>query len=353
MSTKYTGSITVNQFVKGCVMVVETNYRKIAMFAGLCVVLAVTMTVLIINLAHLAKAAPVANTPPATMQTMTKDYCAAMAVYNGTNPSAILTLNDPRNGQSYQVAKLADNNCWMLNNLRITPQEVASAAASLNNSGLNNTALAAAASDAPSEDTPKWYEPSGSTNNADPTFYGYLYNWCTATGGTAANCTISSVQPTDAATDICPAGWRLPKGGQVDDVNNEFSQLSAKMAGFADNQDATYLGDPTIYQSNWLHSGPFKGVFSGGWFNFFNDFDAQGTDALLWASSAYPGFPYLAHYVTFNGSEISVDDYNGLRDYGMAIRCVTAGGAAQPLIPDTPILDAPGTGFAPVIRRSY
>ncbi|MDR1032931.1 MAG: hypothetical protein LBL84_02875 [Candidatus Nomurabacteria bacterium] len=293
----------------------------------------------------------VSLTAPTTMQQMTKGYCADMAVYNGANPGAILTLDDPRNGQSYQVAKLADNNCWMLNNLKITPQDVASAAASLSSPGINNSALAVAASDVPSEDTPKWYDPGGSTNNADPTFYGYLYNWCAATGGTAANCTESNVQPADAATDICPAGWRLPKGGQADDANNEFSQLSAKMAGFSDSQDATYLSDPTAYQDNWLHDGPFKGVFSGGWFNFFGDLDAQGTDALLWSASAYPGYPYLAHYVTFNGSEISVDDYNGLRDYGMAVRCVATGNAAQPLDPGKP--GSPATGFSPAANRSY
>jgi uncharacterized protein (TIGR02145 family) len=289
------------------------------------------------------------------MQQMTKDHCASMTVYDGTNPGVILTLNDPRNNQSYQVAKLADDNCWMLNNLKITPQDVASAAAGLNNPGVNNAVLATAASDAPSEDTPKWYSPIGSADITDPTFYGYLYNWCAATGATASTCTLSPVQPTDAITDICPANWSLPKGGEEDDANNEFSQLNAKMAGFTDNQDATYLNDTTIYQDNWWHDGTVQGVFSGGLFGFpIDDFAFQGTDALLWSSSSYPShqyLQYLAHYVTFSKSDIQINDYNGLRDYGMAVRCVTTGGAAQPVDPGTP--GSPATGFGLVPRRSY
>jgi uncharacterized protein (TIGR02145 family) len=321
-------------------MGVKTNYKKIAVSASVCIALAVTVALLIIGSINLARAI----SPPATMQAMTKDHCANMTIYDGTNSSAILMLDDPRNNQSYQVAKLADNNCWMLNNLKITPQDVASAAAGLNNPGVNNAVLTTAASDAPSEDTPKWYAPSGSNNNTDPTFYGYLYNWCAATGATAATCTPVDVQPADATTDICPANWRLPKGGEEKDVDNEFSVLNARMAGFVNNQDATYLNDPTAYQDNWLHSGPFQGVLSGGWFNFFNDFEAQDTDTLLWSSSSYPNEPYLASYVTFNKSEIQLNDYNGLRDYGMAIRCMTAGGTAQPVDPGTP--DAPDTGVA-------
>ena len=63
------------------------------------------------------------STPPAptTMQSMTSTYCNSMTVYNGTNDEAIINLTDTRGGitQTYQVAKLADNNCWMLNNLKL------------------------------------------------------------------------------------------------------------------------------------------------------------------------------------------------------------------------------------------
>ncbi len=58
---------------------------------------------------------------PTTMQSMTSTYCNSMTIYNGTNDEAIINLTDTRGGitQTYQVAKLADNKCWMLNNLKL------------------------------------------------------------------------------------------------------------------------------------------------------------------------------------------------------------------------------------------
>lgn len=59
---------------------------------------------------------------PTTMQGMTTDYCQNhMTVYTGSNEEAVLELADNRGGipRTYQVAKLADNNCWMLSNLKL------------------------------------------------------------------------------------------------------------------------------------------------------------------------------------------------------------------------------------------
>ena len=63
---------------------------------------------------------PIIPPTPTTMQGMTQSYCQNnMTIYDGSNPSAILTLTDARgSNQTYQVAKLADSNCWMLNNLK-------------------------------------------------------------------------------------------------------------------------------------------------------------------------------------------------------------------------------------------
>ena len=64
---------------------------------------------------------PITPPAPITMQGMTQSYCQNnMTIYDGSSPSAILTLTDTRaDNQTYQVAKLADNNCWMLNNLKL------------------------------------------------------------------------------------------------------------------------------------------------------------------------------------------------------------------------------------------
>ncbi len=56
------------------------------------------------------------------MQAMTSELCQS-AVYdptnNGINDSNTVTLTDTRNSQPYMIRKLADNNCWMINNLKL------------------------------------------------------------------------------------------------------------------------------------------------------------------------------------------------------------------------------------------
>ncbi|MDQ5969720.1 MAG: hypothetical protein QG593_237, partial [Patescibacteria group bacterium] len=58
---------------------------------------------------------------PTTMQSMTTDYCQNhMTIYDGSNEEAVLELTDTRgDNQTYQVAKLADGNCWMLDDLKL------------------------------------------------------------------------------------------------------------------------------------------------------------------------------------------------------------------------------------------
>jgi uncharacterized protein (TIGR02145 family) len=254
---------------------------------------------------------------PTTMADMTQDYCDTLTL----NEPMILT--DARNNQEYQIAKLADDNCWMLNNLKITPQDVASADSNLNNPGVNTTALAAAGSSVYSYNIPQWYDPTstsadGNTNIESSTFYGYLYNWCAATGADSATCTADNVMPTDAATSICPANWRLPKGGSVGDVNNEFSQLNAKMAGFADNQDSIYQNNHSNYFSNWQHDGSFKGVLSGYWIAGFVGQDYRGN---LWSSSYNPNNPNNARNAFIDPGDIMPGNGNN-RGNGFAVRCL-------------------------------
>jgi hypothetical protein len=58
--------------------------------------------------------------PKPSMQDFTTTKCAAMEVYtNNNDDDKLLTLTDSRNDQDYLVGKLADGNCWMLNNLKL------------------------------------------------------------------------------------------------------------------------------------------------------------------------------------------------------------------------------------------
>jgi uncharacterized protein (TIGR02145 family) len=245
---------------------------------------------------------------PATVQQMTQAYCASMVVYNGTNPSVILTLNDPRgSGQQYQVAKLADGNCWMLNNLKLgyegaTDGPNGDGTTTLTSADTNitsNFVLPQVTNSGSSYDMPGVYAVPGQTNNiSDDTFYGYLYNWPAATAGE----TTSSITTGNAPSSICPKGWRLPTGGATGD----FSALSSAMA--AANGSSDYL--------NFQPAGPFKGTFSG-----FIDgvYSTQGTRGGLWASSTDDIFD--SDTMSFTASSVMPYDRDA-RNVGYAVRCM-------------------------------
>lgn len=275
---------------------------------------------------------------PTTLQAVTQEYCASLPVYDGTNQAAIVTLNDPRgDGQQYQVAKLADNNCWTLNNLKLgsttgtitlTPADSnVTADWVLPQVGLSGTNY----HNSPIVDSPG----SGSSDILANTFYGYYYNWCAATAGVPSasagqpgyTCTASSTMPDDAVQDICPAGWRLPVGGVSGNATNEFSNLNARMAGFVDDQDPTYQASSNFYD-NWVYDSPIKGVFAGHrsgalWSNV-------GVNGRYWSSSHHSSAGN-AYTPIFSATSIAVSN-NTNRSFRISVRCTTPGGTLAPTV---------------------
>lgn len=61
----------------------------------------------------------IANNTP--IQDVTKAQCNELPIFTGANNEAIRNVTDNRGGitRTYRIAKLADNNCWMLDNLRV------------------------------------------------------------------------------------------------------------------------------------------------------------------------------------------------------------------------------------------
>ena len=362
-------------------------------------------------------------TVPTTMQGMTQSYCQNnMTIYDGTNPSAILTLTDTRgDNQTYQVAKLADNNCWMLNNLKLgststttllTPQDSniasdftlpqlysgydpshanpdtpeayniptalrvtsgweysTSGTWSLNittpisttvgpfsydvDGDTVATALTTAVGQTVTTSRSGQLDGNGTTaftwstldnswnitidtsnliQNDGPGIttakvtssddYGYLYNWSATTAGESR--TSHDQNAGNAPYSICPKNWRLPIGGADTNTGvplpaNEFNELNARMAGYPNGQDPTYLNDYYTYYQNWQPTGPFKGVFAGGW---DEGFDVQGGGGLLWSGSADPDAADLAYFAYFNSGVIYPGNVGGDRANGIGVRCL-------------------------------
>jgi uncharacterized protein (TIGR02145 family) len=243
-------------------------------------------------------------------------------------PIATVVYRDSRDSQLYYVAKLDDNKCWMLDNLRYKPNgdtagtvtpafsatQVASTGQYLTDNGTSSSA-------APNFDVAKYIDPisspggsnlcrSNSSNSLVPaeniTRCGLLYNWYTATAGTAPQ----SQTTGDTSGSICPANWHLPAGRNA---SGDFGVLDITYGGTG----AYQIGTPAQLATLWLSSGAWHGVFSGYYASGFND---QGTNGIYWSSSVTSA---ANGYALNFGSTLVHPGTNGNdRYYGFAIRCV-------------------------------
>ena len=266
-----------------------------------------------------------------TMQSFTPEQCDALATYTGTNEEAIVELTDSRGGttQTYQVAKLADGNCWMLNNLKLgsttgsitlTPSDT-NIASNLTLPQLSTATFTEEPDEATINDltdNPHVYGPVPGDTGTGATNYGYLYNWSAATGGESR--TSHTEADGDAPYSICPANWRLPTASRIYnedteqyDVSGDFPELDQAFGGTG---EGSYSGEPNIAQ--WQYDGAFKGVFSGYW---YGEFYVQGDGGVFWSASALPGNADGAFFAYFVAGKVYPADYFG-RVVGASVRCL-------------------------------
>jgi uncharacterized protein (TIGR02145 family) len=277
------------------------------------------------------------------MQDFTAAHCAAMSIGD------VVTRPDARNGQEYRIRKMEDGKCWMIDNLRLelshgmvlTPQDtdVATDTAvyftkdgtangeplegmtgNFTTSG-NNVRIQGAPGD---ENYDAWRQNNpGIANNASychdgadlDTCLGYLYNFYTATAGTAPAASYSG--PQTASGSICPAGWSLPIGG--DDLNlNEFATLNGYMKG----DGVPSFGSNSSYVANWDPSGRFSGAYAGFYSDQLNDEFGYATGA-LWSASELHHPRYAGNVVWYSYAiEFTNTDPHALRSNGHAVRCL-------------------------------
>jgi uncharacterized protein (TIGR02145 family) len=299
---------------------------------------------------------PSTSSTPTTMQAMTQEYCTSMPIYNPTNPDEASTtiLKDTRNDQEYTIRRLQDGKCWMVNNLKLgsttstTPltdqdtnltTKTSFTLPQLYNGTSGHSSNTVPYTFGPLTDDVTYNNEDYDTNDiTSDHFGGYLYNW---TAAIAEDDSSSIAGYGDVAPNsICPKGWRLPQGGNIGDPTNDFDVLNAKMAGYTDN-GTNYQNDFSYYDStfynNWLPTGSFRGVFSGGW---YSGFDFQSDYGDFWSSSVYSS--YHAFDLDFNDGDVGPSDYDP-RSNGFGVRCVV--NENYTLTPATPTvtLDAEGT----------
>ena len=247
------------------------------------------------------------NTSHRTMQTFTSANCSSMTV------GQTVSLTDTRNGQTYRVRKMADNKCWMIDNMKYLGEEM-----TINNedgtSGifLNDTDGNWNTSDGEiiSDDKAIYNNPMTQSYCYDEalsssyTKCGYLYNFYAVAAGT----TSSRREPPEIT--ICPVGWRLPTSGE--DNTSDYAVLNASMA----NGNYTYPGSyaqsyDSKYYAGFQFDGAWSGVLSGYWTSGFFGVGAYGG---YWAS----GQPLIFRRTYVMPSSTG----NPSGDYGYAVRCV-------------------------------
>lgn len=258
-----------------------------------------------------------------TLQDVT--YCA------DTLPEGqVYTLTDNRDEQQYKVARLADGNCWMLDNLALDPTEFFTAESlspdntnatseaidnylhgGSTNTGWSDTAIVSITNGFNSYTTPMINTQSkdtlvtsyglAATNNEAKV--GVYYNYCAATVGTYCYASGQGADMpdtiTDASQDICPANWHMPTSSNT----GEYYTLAHEYGSTA--TDSTSL--------QYALSIPLSGYFSNSLAYGQNNY------ASIWSSTFGDGDGM--HDLSVN--PISVYPLNrSNRDYGLSIRCL-------------------------------
>lgn len=268
---------------------------------------------------------------------------------------AVTALTDQRDNETYAVAKLADGNCWMIENLRLESTNSDNSAGVLaqgyGTSGAygNFSGLATAEStnfsdtitanslyysgtqegtasvnigttDYPGNRMPRYNNINTSTRANNPTSnydsmysYGNYYTWHAAIADTTY---YSSGD--HGNTSLCPTGWRLPMGAQST-TNMSFGKLSVELGGPAGGAAADSSSTPTgTEMSKVFRSYPNNFLYSG----YFNEYYPllQGTVGYYWSSTArtysssYRLYFYMSYVYPGTGG------YNMF--YGGSIRCM-------------------------------
>ena len=238
---------------------------------------------------------------------------------------------DTRDNSVYWVQKLADDKCWMLDNLAldlVANKDVLSSSNTnatdtelgyLKNGGGSKSDKYATSgvisypSYSYSYSVP-WVAVSGNKDgggtwdvNTTVTSYGSgsgkvggYYNYCAASAGTYCygNGTSYGTSSGNATADICPKGWRMPTGGS----SGEYNALYTNSA----------IGSNATNFKNAL-STPLSGLFRNGSASY------QGSYGYFWSSTRSSN--YLMYYLSVDSSNV-YPPYNGYRNNGSSVRCV-------------------------------
>ncbi len=254
--------------------------------------------------------------------------CSSMSIGDVT------ARNDTRNNETYAIAKLADGNCWMIENLRLSSAYstdstkaqgfggnfwgLADSEFASFNSGLVENSLYTPNSSSTTKKiiTGNFVEyriPRFSLSSSVVDYssmnarfrlvsHGGLYNWPAAMANTNQINTANISQ--NSGTSICPSGWRLPTGsstGEFGVINNlTNSGLTTSSAGLRK------------YPNNFIYAGYM-------WNSTVNENHTMG---YYWSSTV--SSDNGAYILKITGTQ--VDHQTSFKTVGASIRCIATNG---------------------------
>ena len=236
------------------------------------------------------------------MQNLDPDLCTA-------EPAVV---SDSRDGKLYTIARLADDQCWMVSDLNLAGGTVLSNDKS-DVPSENYYTLPASSETGFDDDTKAFVYNSGNitTNQADCTSTqpcNSYYSWLAATAGNKTNVTGNGV---DAPYSICPAGWRLPSSGNQSDSSatsttgykkGDFYKMLVAYGMNGNNYYANSSTSPTgatIYSA--ISSGTVPSFLLAGYYDD-SSFNNGGSYGYYWSSSSYSSTS--AYNLYFNWSNV-------------------------------------------------
>ena len=290
-----------------------------------------------------------------TMQTFDDTASPYSTAPNGT----VIALKDVRDNDVYAVAKLADGNWWMIENLRLDYD----ANITTSNTQSNNGAWGGVFAGLPEPESANFYDatanslyttdtsstdlriitgnnqslrfPRYNNNNTasrtanNTTFdtnvysYGNYYTWAATIADTTDYTSTGNQSVT--STSLCPTGWHLPKGGdKSNEANNEWWNLVTTIIG---TNPANYSNSTTPYYtdspegadaSKPMRRYPTNLVYSG--YIFSSLTSDRGYYGYYWSSTVYGRdrayFEGLSSDLVSPGT-LRIGKYNG-----QSVRCL-------------------------------
>ena len=246
--------------------------------------------------------------------TMYAQWVASAGDMENWNECSNLNIGDMTaltyHGETYSVAKLVDNKCWMVENLR----DIAIAAQTVNwttnnaDKQYNYSQITSEQHSPTAEGDYGWWA------------YGAYYTSMAATQATQNN--PANKTNYDTLTDtyiangttvgVCPAGWRLPRSQYDLASNNEaadFSYLNYLLTG-------SYKATTALTVANW-RTYPNNFVLSGA-FSYGSPAD-RGTSGFYWSSTSSSN---VSNFELYLRSSYASPIVGGGKFHGMTVRCV-------------------------------